>query len=392
MLDQQTKFADFTEIWLEQYAKQHLKERTLVGYRTLLDRILPAIGHIRLDRLQPHHLMAFYDNLAEEGIKQSGKYRCIIDLNATLQERKQSKASLSRVSGVSLAVLTAIGQGKNIARESAEKISTALGMPITTIFEAVEPKGKLSEKTILHHHRLISSILQVAVQWQVIPSNPCTRVKPPRVQKKEVKYLQENDARYMLEQLAQEDLEHRAMITLLLYSGMRRGELCGLEWSDIDFKNDIIEIRRNSVYIAKKGIVTTTPKTESSVRAEKLPHAVMDLLQKHKHQQNLNRLALGPDWIDSNRVFTQWNGQAASPDGVSKWFRLFMKRIGLEGYPLHSLRHTNASLMIASGVDVRTVAGRLGHAQTSTTTNIYSHIIKSADERASKAIEDILAQ
>lgn len=383
------RFSEFVGVWMEKYAKPQLKAKTLDAYEYLLKRILPALGHIRLDKLQPQHLLEFYENLREADLKQTVKYRCKKDLKKLLKDQGQTKPSFAARVGVGVTVLNSITQGKNISRESAEKISRAFDLPLLDVFEPVG-FGQLSEKTVLHHHRLISSILQTAVQWQVIPSNPCSRVRAPRVQHKESQYLEEEQVFYMLERLEEEDEAHRGMIYLLLYSGMRRGELCGLEWSDIDFENDVINIRRNSVYISGKGVITNDPKTSSSIRAEKISHDVIELLSEHKHQQKIQRLSVGAGWIESDRVFTQWNGAPIFPDGVSKWFRHFMERIGLSGYSLHSLRHTNASLMIASGVDVRTVAARLGHAQTSTTTNIYAHLIRSADEKASEAIEDML--
>ena len=389
VLDGSIKFADFVDVWREKYAEPQLKASTFARYNDLLKRILPALGHIRLDRLQPQHLLEFYENLREDGLKRTVKYRMKIDLKAYLKESGSTKVSFASLSGVGISVLNSITQGGNVSYESAQKIAQAIGRPLEKVFESVGG-GSLSSKTILHYHRLISAILQVAVQWQVIPSNPCSRVKAPRVERKEAEYFDDEEAVYILQKINEESPAHKAMIYVLLYTGMRRGELCGLEWSDIDFENDIIRIRNNSVYISGKGITTTTPKTESSVRLDKVPHVVMEVLQEHKHAQNIQRIAMGADWQNTQRIFTKINGAPIFPDTVSSWFKGFLKKIGIEGRSLKSLRHTNASLMIASGVDVRTVAGRLGHSQTSTTTNIYAHMIRSANEKAADAIGHLL--
>lgn len=390
VLDGSIKFADFVDVWREKYAEPQLKASTLARYNDLLKRIIPALGHIRLDRLQPQHLLDFYENLREDGMKRTVKHRMKIDFRAYLKESGCTKVSFASLSGVGISVLNSITQDGNISHESAQKIAKAIGQPLEEVFESVGG-GSLSSKTILHYHRLISAILQVAVQWQVIPSNPCSRVKAPRVERKEAEYFDDEEAIYILQRINDESPTHKAMIYILLYTGMRRGELCGLEWSDIDFENDIIRIRNNSVYTSGKGITTTTPKTESSVRVDKVPHVVMEVLQDHKHAQNIQRIAMGANWQNTQRIFTQRNGAPIFPDTVSAWFKGFLKKIGIEGRSLKSLRHTNASLMIASGVDVRTVAGRLGHSQTSTTTNIYAHMIKSANEKAAEAIEDLLS-
>ena len=390
VLDGSIKFADFVDVWREKYAEPQLKDSTFARYNDLLERILPALGHIRLDRLQPQHILEFENNLAEPGLRRERGYIAKINIAATLKESQISLASAARIAGVSASTFRAARDGQRVSFDSASKISSYLGLTLAEAFSHASRENLLSSRTILHYHRLISAILQVAVQWQVIPSNPCSRVKAPRVERKEAEYFDDEEAIYILQKINDESPTHKAMIYILLYTGMRRGELCGLEWSDIDFENDIIRIRNNSVYTSGKGITTTTPKTESSVRVDKVPHVVMEVLQDHKHAQNIQRIAMGANWQNTQRIFTQRNGAPIFPDTVSAWFKGFLKKIGIEGRSLKSLRHTNASLMIASGVDVRTVAGRLGHSQTSTTTNIYAHIIKSANEKAAEAIEDLL--
>ena len=180
------------------------------------------------------------------------------------------------------------------------------------------------------------------------------------------------------------------MITLFIYSGMRRGELLGLKWSDIDFNSGHIQILRAILYTPDRGVYEDTPKNEKSKRSITVPASVLSLLKEHKLKQNKNRMQVGNRWVDSNYVFTSWDGKPFHPDTISSQFKKFIKRNNLPDVHLHSLRHTNASLLIASGTDLRTVSNRLGHAQLSTTGNIYAHAIKSADEMASNALENML--
>ena len=376
-LDGSMKFADFVQLWRTKYAIPELKEKTVQSYDNMLKRILPALGHLRMDRIQPTHLLAFYEQLRGEGVKAAGlAFRG--SFGEWLHDHGYSKTAFAKAAGLGEATIQALAEGCRVSPGSAERVAAAAGVPVSDLFE--EPSGQLSEKTILNYHRLISSILKTAVQWQVIQSNPAERVRAPRVKKKPVSFLDEQQTAYLLEQLEQEPLEFRAMIYLLLFSGMRRGELLGLEWPDIDFANNRVYIQRNRVYLPGEGIITTSPKTDSSVRSEALPASVMDLLAAWKAEQD------PPGLI----IFTRPDGASIHPDTITDQFKKFCQRIGLDGVHLHSLRHTNASLLIAAGVDLRTVAGRLGHAQTSTTANIYSHFIKSADERAAEALENML--
>ena len=142
----------------------------------MLPRINASIGHIRLDRLQPHHLLQFYDNLAETGVREDSKQRFKGDLKAMLRARSTTKTAFAAQAGVSLTVLNSITQGKNVSPESAARVSAALGQPVSALFDPMGEDRRLSAKTILHHHRLISVILQTAVEWQVLFSNPCDRV------------------------------------------------------------------------------------------------------------------------------------------------------------------------------------------------------------------------
>jgi len=117
---------------------------------------------------------------------------------------------------------------------------------------------------------------------------------------------------------------------------------------------------------------------------------MFELLKDYRIWQLKRKLELGDQWIDDDFLFTQWNGRVMNPDTLTKWFRQFIKKNGLCKGTIQSLRHTNATLLIAAGTPLLTVSRRLGHAQASTTSNIYAHAIRSADEVAAETIQDIL--
>lgn len=390
VLQGNVRFADFAEIWLRDYAAKQVRPTTFDRYKSMLPRINAAIGHIRLDRLQPHHLMQFYSNLEEAGIREDGKQRFKGDLREVLRARSITKTAFAEQAGVSLAVLASITQGKNVSAESAKRVSDALGQLVGALFEPMGNDKGLSAKTILHHHRLISVILQTAVEWQVLFANPCDRVKPPRVEHKEARYLDEEQAARLMEVLESADIQNSTMIKLLLYTGMRRGELCGLTWEDIDFEKSVIHIRRSSLYLADKGIFEDETKNATSRRSIKVPADAMQALRAFRAWQRRQALQLGDQWQASGRVFTAWNGAPIHPDTVTGWFARFIKENDLPDISLHSLRHTNATLLIAAGTNLQTVAARLGHASVTTTSKIYAHAIQSADAAAADTLQDLL--
>ena len=390
VLDGNIKFADFAEKWFKDYAEKQLRPTTVARYRLLMPRINAAIGHIRLDKLQPHHLMQFYNNLAETGVRDDTRYKSAVDFKALLKSHSITKRELAKQANVSVYVLNSVTRGDNISENSAKKISKTLNLPLAKLFSASTDKDTLSVNTILHHHRLISSILSIAVKWQLIFSNPCNRVVLPKNKRREAVYLDEEQAAQMLQALEHESLQHQVIVKLLLYTGMRRGELCGLEWKDIDFERAVISVRRSSLYLSGKGVFEDETKNETSERCMKVSDEVIAMLRIWRAEQAKERLRLGDQWQNSDRLFTAWNGAPIRPDVITAWFHKFVTKNGLPPIHVHSLRHTNATLLIAAGTNLTTVAARLGHANTTTTSKIYAHAIKSADQAAAEALQDIL--
>lgn len=391
ILDENTRFAVFSEMWIKNYAEKQLKATTLARYKELLLRINAAFGNMKLSAIQPHHLLAFYDNLAESGIRQDTKYSPKQEFFDVIEAANLPKDRLARMAGVAGSTVRSVLDDKNnLRKDCAEKISAALGKKLSDLFEPLEDNG-LSERTILHHHRLLSSMLTTAVQWQLLFSNPCQRIKPPKVHKTEARYLNEEQTAETLKALQNEPYQYNVIVQLLLYTGMRRGELCGLEWQDFDYETSCIHIRRNSLYIPEKGVFEDTPKNDTSDRVIKLSASAANLLRDFCIWQNERKNELGSAWINSRRIFTAWNGKPINPDTITAWFHEFIIRHNLPPCSIHSLRHTNATLLIASGAPIKVVSDRLGHSTVSTTVNIYTHSIKSADEAAAEALDDILA-
>lgn len=391
IVDDTIRFCDFAERWFRDYAEKQLRPRTLHRYKSLMPRINQAIGHIKLRDLRPHHLVEFYNNLAEDGIRLDQRYVLSADIQSTLKERHINKSDFAREAGICESTLRLAFKGNHVTYNTASKISEAIGMPLDKLFESVSEGKKLSGGTIQYYHRLISVILSTAEEWEAISSNPCRKVKPPKTAPSAPRYLNEEEARRLLEAVEKENPKYRMMTIILLLTGMRRGEALGLEWKDIDFDNSVINIIRTSQYVPGLGIITDETKNKSSNRAIKVPDSLIAELRRFRVWQNEERLKIGDQWKEYDRLFTQWNGKPMDPGSYTSWFKGFVKRAELPEIVPHSLRHTNATLQIANNVPLTTVAGRLGHATPSTTTRIYSHEIKSADAAAAEMLNDLFA-
>lgn len=239
----------------------------------------------------------------------------------------------------------------------------------------------LSPKTIREHHNVISRILEAAWKWGAVKENVARRADPPVVKHKEIDCLNEDEIADVLRCLEEEPIQYRTMITMLIIYGCRRGELCGLEWKDIDFKNHVVHIRRSSQYVNNQ-IITKDPKTEKSKREVSMDGYSANLMLEYKKWQNEQRLEAGDLWTETDRLFTKADGTPIHPDTIGDWWDKFQKRHGFTHHTLHSLRHTSASILIANDTDVATVAGRLGHANATTTLKIYTHQFKTKDASA----------
>ncbi|MCI8486185.1 MAG: site-specific integrase [Clostridia bacterium] len=195
----------------------------------------------------------------------------------------------------------------------------------------------------------------------------------------------------MLELLEKEPIMWKTLILVCFTTGMRRGEICGLKWSDISLENAELNVVRTSQYIPKKGIIDKEPKTRSSIRVIDLPAITINALKQYKIWYLQRRLQVGEEWIDTDKVFCQWNGNTIHPDSISDYFHKFVVKNNFEqGLSLHSLRHSYGSLLLASGSNIKTVSSLLGHAQTSTTANIYVHEIRSKSKTAVDNFENML--
>lgn len=249
----------------------------------------------------------------------------------------------------------------------------------------------LSPKSIKNHLSVISTIFTYAIKMDMVAKNPCRAVTLPPLRSgaEKVCYTLE-EAQAFLDALADAPLRWQVFFSLALFGGYRREELCGFEFDDFDFDAHTITVQRASLYTPQDGIFTAPTKTAKSRRTLKLPAWIFDLVKRLQTEQTLHRLALGDQWHDCGRLFTKQDGSPIGLQQPYQWLEKFCKEKNLPFYGVHQFRHLNASLLIYNGEDVRTVSAMLGHSQTSTTLNIYSHAFETAQARASDALAERL--
>lgn len=376
------KFCDYAAYVIDLKERSGAKPRTVDRYRDLMVRINQALGHKKLTEIRPQHLNSFYQNLGEQGVRH-GHHQATarIDLAAWLKKHKLTRTELASRSKLSASTVSAAVSGKPVSKESAQAIADAMGAKLERVFAVKEDNAPLSTKTILEHHRLLSTIFAQAEKEMLILFNPASKATPPKAERKEPDYYQQEEMDAILDALEAAPLKWRALTYLLIDTGCRRGEAAGCKWEKINLETGVWTIDSALLYSSKRGTYEGTTKT-SKPRSIKLTPETLALLKRYRREQMELRLANGDRWIDSGYVFTQDNGERMNPDSVTCWLRKFSKEQGLPHIHPHAFRHTAASLMIANGVDLVTTASELGHANATTTATIYAHQIEAAKTKA----------
>jgi len=227
-----------------------------------------------------------------------------------------------------------------------------------------------------------------AKTWGLVRDNVTENVPPPKAPDQETPMLQPEQARELLERLRGKPLY--LLASLGLGTGMRRSEMLALRWQDIDLDAGRLTVERSLEQTTAGGIKPKSPKTRAGRRTISLPAHLVAELRQHWCEQQEQRLGMGLGKApEASPVFATVDGGFLNPKGITKEWPRVMAKIGMSGVTLHSLRHTHASTLIASGMDVLTVSRRLGHASAVVTLRVYGHLIAGTDNRAAAIIEAV---
>jgi integrase len=257
---------------------------------------------------------------------------------------------------------------------------------IAALYATLSHSGS-APRTVGHIHGVLFQALKQAKIWNLLRDNVAEVVKPPPVAERELPSLQPDSARALLDALRGHPLY--LLASLALATGMRRNEMLALRWRDVDLDAGRLTIEQSLEQTRVHGIRIKAPKTRKGRRTISLPASTVTELRGHWREQQEQRLSLGagkspPD----SPVLATFDGKPQSPNAVTKAWPVAMAAIGMSGVTLHSLRHTHASMLIASGMDVLTVSRRLGHGSPTITLRVYGHLIHGTDDRAARIIEE----
>jgi len=246
----------------------------------------------------------------------------------------------------------------------------------------------LSAGTISYHHAVIHKALQTAFKWGLVNRNVADGVDVPRIRRTEMQTWDEDDITRFLE--TAKDSPYYALFYIALFTGMRRSELLGLKWSDVDFILSQVYINRSLHHLKDGCYVFSQPKSARSRRTIAMSPSAILTLKEHREKQEAMRTMLGLPPKDDDLVFSTLEGKALRPDTVTRAFSMLASRAGVKVIRLHDARHTHASLMLKQGIHPKVVQERLGHASIQMTLDTYSHVAPGLQEAAAASFDKLL--
>lgn len=261
---------------------------------------------------------------------------------------------------------------------------------LDNFYGALARERGLSASSIHQVHAVIRGALNQAVKWGWLKANPAVSASPPTIRRKEIVPPGIDSALLLLDRAEAHDAEFGTLLRMTAATGARRGEVCGLRWTDLDRGARSVVIRR-SIAVIGGTLLAKDTKTHAARRIA-VDDDTLEILLRHRAAVEARALAMGVEMDPNAYMFSPAVDGASptNPDRITGRFRHLCECVGLTGVRLHDLRHLHATQLLASGVPVRTVSGRLGHANAATTLNVYAHFVEASDRQAADVISGLL--
>ncbi|HOR18822.1 MAG TPA: tyrosine-type recombinase/integrase [Brevefilum sp.] len=238
-------------------------------------------------------------------------------------------------------------------------------------------------------HSVLHCALNHALRLGIIFRNPSDAVYKPKAQKREMEVLDENQARMLL--IAAKGKRHEALYKLAITTGLRKGEILGLKWGDLDWDTHQLNVQRQIQRVPQEGLAYSQPKTAAGRRMIILGSDTILALKDHQKRQWVEREFMRGKWKDHDLIFPSSIGTPLSQSNLSRDYKQLLHEANLPDIRFHDLRHTAASLMLKQGISVKVVQERLGHSDAAMTLNVYSHVIPGMQREAAEKMDEITA-
>jgi integrase len=267
------------------------------------------------------------------------------------------------------------------------RLQNILPSHLRQLYLRMQDEGR-GARTIQLIHVTLHGALKQAVKEGLIGRNPVDAVERPKVETQEFQIFTEEQVHAFLAAARNHPLV--ALYYLALTTSLRKGELLGLKWTDVDWQKGSLRVERQLQIEAGKGYVLVPTKTKAGRRTIKIGKGALAMLEAHRHRQEALRAAAGDRWVETGMIFTTTIGTYLDQTKVSREFKGILRENGLPEIRFHDLRHTSISLLLDIGTPVNTVQRRAGHSKASVTTDIYGHVMAHSQDEAAENIEEIV--
>ena len=361
----------------------------ITGIR-IYEEMRKFFGKIKLKDASPALIQEYLDKKQKQGIVIE-KAKLKKSLKPVLKSKRWKLINFVKKAKISKETFEKAERSQEISLTTAEKMCKPLGIKIKDYFDIITTRKPYAKATINSYRKSLCATLSSAKRQRLVAHNYASRdyIETPSGTKKEITILNEKESIILAQELEKEEnIIIKTSLMTCLYMGIRRSELAGVQWQDIDLENNIMKIQRSMHSTKGIGLYYKSTKTESSKREISIPTTLAEQLKEYKIWWDEHRsYFIDPKFKDA--LFKKDTLMPYSPGIFITWLRKILKQANLTKVTLHSLRHTNISLQLMAGIDIKTVAGRVGHSQTSTTSDIYSHFLQSSDKKASTILDKI---
>ena len=318
-------FYEFAQIWIDQVQKPNSSPMTVDKYKSYLNnRIIPYLGNYKLNKITPSVLTAYFNE---------------------------------------------VKTWKTMHKPPRESVP-------------------ISKATVQKIHAIVTAILEKAFEWELIPSNPCKRVKikfdnmeseiqknKEKGEKKEIiNSYTKDEYKQVLELIKNENKDKMTLIETALKTGFSKEELFGLRWKDFDEENATLSVRVVRLYTKKYGVIEKQPKASCRIRTISIPNSLVETLKVFKNNSDK----------DEDYIFRNIN-----MNSIGSWFADFQIRNNIRKIRFHDLRHTHATILLYAGIDIKTISKRLGHSKIGITMDVYTDVLHELDLSASQKLDEI---
>ena len=316
-------------------------------------------------------------------------------LRELIRERRLTLVCVARACNIAPNTLgLALNEGKHISKKTAKKICAHLNFPMEKFFTVTKEERHYAQSVNNAVKVFLHGVLQEAVRQGLIEHNYASKdyTRPVTGTKKEKEILasKEEIDEYIRCMHSEPSIRKRVVFACYLYLGLRNAEVAGLAWINIDLEAERISIVQNTMYVPGFGTITKDPKSEKSKRDLAIPRTLVEILSSYKIYWEAEKARHGDLWAATDRLFCTNKGKEMNGSTLANWLKEWQIKNGLKLVtPPHGIRHSSVSVLIANGVDVKTVAARVGHADIQTTLNIYAHCMQEADRKAADKIDDL---